>query len=235
MSPNCTNENLMAAMSFAKDVLMVPHVYASGRPQDRADHFLLTADRNANRKGLEWIAAGFGLAVKPFEDLVRAMEAGTVKALWAVGGEVPADAAAFAQATAKLELFVLQAQNESKLAATADVVLPASSHVEDEGSVANLDGVVQRLRQAFPPKGESQPHWKWVSDLQAALGLTTTWASAREAWRALSNRVPELAPFEWDTKAPPAREARGLKPIPAAADGRPPGYREFGAPRVRGI
>jgi NADH-quinone oxidoreductase subunit G len=71
--------------------------------------------------------------------------------------------------------------------------------------------------------------------MHAALGITTTWASAREVWRALSNRVPELASFEWDTRAPPAREARGLKPIPAAADGRPPGYREFGAPRVRGI
>ncbi|HEY8208629.1 MAG TPA: 2Fe-2S iron-sulfur cluster-binding protein [Myxococcaceae bacterium] len=236
VSPTCTNENLMAALSFAKDTLKVAHVYASGRPQDRADHYLLTADRNPNRKGLEWTAAGFGLAIKPFEDLVKAMEAGTVKALWAVGGEVPvADVEAFAKAAAKLELFVLQASNESKLTATADVVLPAATSVEDEGTFANLDGIVQRLRQAFPPKGESQPHWKWVSDMHAALGVTTTWPSAREVWRALSVRVPELASFEWDTKAPLAREARGVKPIPAAADGRPPGYREYGAPRVRGI
>ena len=235
ISPNCTNENIMAAMSFAKDVLKVPHVHVSGRPTGAADHLLLTADRNANRKGLEWIAAGFGLQVKPFDELSRGIDGGAVKALWAVGGDVPEDLGAFTQIASRLELFVLQAQNESRLGAVADVLLPASSHVEDEGSVANQDGIVQRLRQAFPPKGESQPHWKWVSDLHAALGITTTWASAREVWRALSNRVPELASFEWDTKAPPAREARGLKPIPAAADGRPPGYREYGAPRVRGI
>ncbi|HYV48893.1 MAG TPA: 2Fe-2S iron-sulfur cluster-binding protein [Myxococcaceae bacterium] len=235
ISPNCTNENIAAAMSFAKDVLKVSRVYASGRPMGAADHYLLTADRNANRKGLEWIAAGFGLTLQPFDDLLKAMEGGQVKALWAVGGEVPVDDTAFRQAAEKLELFVLQAQNESSIARLADVLLPACSHVEDEGSIANLDGIVQRIRQAFPPKGESQPHWRWVSDLHAALGITTTWASAREVWRALSNRVPELASFEWDTKAPPAREARGLKPIPAAADGRPPGYREYGAPRVRGI
>jgi NADH-quinone oxidoreductase subunit G len=235
-SPLCSNEDLLAALAFAKDVLKVTQVYTSGRPPDRADHYLMTADRNPNRKGLEWIAAGLGLAVKPFEDLVRGLEAGTVKALWAVGGEVPvADVEAFAESAKRLELFVLQAINESRLVACADVLLPASTHVEDEGSFANLDGIIQRFRAAYPPRGESQPHWRWVSDLMAALGITTSYASAREVWKALSPRVPELAPFEWDTRAPPAREARGLKPIPAAADGRPPGYREYGAPRVRGI
>ena len=150
VSPLCSNEDLLGALSFAKDVLKVTQVFASGRPMDRADHYLLTADRNPNRKGLEWVAAGLGLAVKPFDELVRGMEAGTVKALWAVGGEVPVDAEAFAQAAAKLELFVLQAINDSRLTAAADVLLPASPHVEDEGTFANLDGIVQRFRQAYP-------------------------------------------------------------------------------------
>jgi len=235
VSPLGSSEDLLAALSFARDVLKVAHVYAGGRTQERGDHYLLTADRNPNRKGLEWIAAGLGLSVKPFDELVRGIEDGAVKALWAVGGEVPVDEGAFARAAAKLELFVLQAINESKVTAAADVLLPASTHVEDEGSFANLDGIIQRFRQAYPPRGESQPHWKWASDLQAALGITTTYASAREVWKALAPRVPELSSFEWDTRAPPAREARGIKPIPAAADGRPPGYREYGAPRVRGI
>jgi len=48
-------------------------------------------------------------------------------------------------------------------------------------------------------------------------------------------RVAELASFDWDGAAPPLKIARGLNPIATGADGRTPGYREFGTPRVRGI
>lgn len=235
VSPVCTNEDLLAALVLAKEGLKVSSVFVTGRPQGAADHFLLTADRNPNRKGLTWIAAALGLELRSFPDLVKGIESGAVKALYAVGGEVPEDAATFAQTAGRLELFVLQASNESKLTAQAHCLLPASTHVEDEGTFANLDGVLQRIRRAYPARGESQPHWRWASDLMPELGLTTPYASAREVWRALAPRVPELAGFEWDVNAPPAREARGLKPLPAAADGRPPGYREFGVPRVRGL
>jgi len=137
------------------------------------------------------------------------------------------------------------------------VLLPATTHVEEEGSFVNLDGIIQRFRKAYPAKGESQPHWKWVSELYAEWGLTTRFASAREVFRAYSAQVPEIskrlktaqpegapAPaagtpeaqqFDWDKSAPWARQGKGINPLPAAADGRPPGYREFGIPRVKGI
>jgi NADH-quinone oxidoreductase subunit G len=121
------------------------------------------------------------------------------------------------------------------VAQAAHVVLPAAPHIEDEGSFMNLDGIVQRFRPAYPPRGEAQPGWKWVSDLLAESGDATRYASAREAFKALSPKVPELASFEWDAKAPVAQLKRGINPLPTGADGRPPGYREFGAPRVRGI
>jgi len=44
-----------------------------------------------------------------------------------------------------------------------------------------------------------------------------------------------LAVFDWDGAAPPLKVTRGLNPLATGADGRPPGYREFGPPRVRGI
>jgi NADH-quinone oxidoreductase subunit G len=236
VSPVCSNEDLLAALTLAKEGLGVTSVFVTGRPEGQADHLLLTADRNPNRKGLTWIAAALGLQLRGFDELWRGIESGEVKALYAVGGEVPGDVAAFAEVARRLELLVLQASNESRLTAEAHCLLPASTHVEDEGTFANLDGILQRFRRAYPARGESQPHWKWASDLMPELGMAgTAYASAREVWRALAPRVPELASFEWDVNAPPAREARGLKPLPAAADGRPPGYREFGAPRVRGL
>jgi NADH-quinone oxidoreductase subunit G len=234
-SPLASNEDLLASLTFAKVSLGAREVYVGGRPQGDADHYLMTADKNPNRKGLELIAQGLGLALKPFEELTRAMDAGRVTALYAVGTEVPGNVEAFAQAAAKLEVFVAQAMNESPITAQATVLLPASVHVEHDGSFVQMDGIVQRFRKAYPSKGDAAAHWMLAAELTRELGGTATWTSAREVFRELGKQVAELAQFDWDKAAPPDREKPGLNPLPTAADGRPPGYREFGAPRVRGI
>ena len=234
-SPVASNEDLLASLTFAKTTLGASQVYVGGRPQGEGDHYLLTADKNPNRKGLELIAQGLGLALKPFDDLVKAMEGGKVTALYAVGTEVPGNAEAFAQAAARLEVFVAQAMNESSLTAQATVLLPASVHVEDEGSFVQVDGIIQRFRKAYPSKGDAAPHWKLAAELTREMGGTAEWTSAREVFRKLAAPVSAFAQFDWDKASPPDREKPGINPLPTGADGRPPGYREFGAPRVRGI
>jgi NADH-quinone oxidoreductase subunit G len=195
----------------------------------------MTADKNPNRKGLELIAAGLGLKLESFEALTAALGAGRVKGLYAIGTEVPGDAEAFAQAASRLEVFVAQAFTESPVTAQATVLLPASVHVEDEGSFVNLDGLIQRFRKAYPPKGDVVPHWKWAAELTRELGGEAAWASARDVWRELAGKVAAFAEFNWDKASPSDREKPGINPLPAGADGRPPGYREFGTPRLRGI
>jgi NADH-quinone oxidoreductase subunit G len=234
-SPVASNEDLLAGLTFAKATLGVSTVYVGGRPQGAADHYLMTADKNPNRKGLELIAQGLGLKLESFDALSTAMGAGRVKALYAIGTEVPGDAAAFAQAASRLDVFVAQSTNESPVTAQATVLLPASVHVEDEGSFVNLDGLIQRFRKAYPPKGDVVPHWRWAAELTRELGGEAAWASARDVWRELAGKVAAFAEFNWDKASPPDREKPGINPLPAGADGRPPGYREFGTPRVRGI
>lgn len=230
-----SNEDLLASLSFAKSSLGANTVYVGGRPQGAADHYLMTADKNPNRKGLEFIAKGLGLTLKPFEELVSGIDSGKVKALYAVGAEVPVDAEAFAQTAAKLEVFVAQATNESPVTAQTTVLLPANAHIEDEGSFVQMDGIVQRFRKAYPAKGDAVPNWKWAAELSRELGDTAAWTSARDVFRELGPKVAEFAEFNWDKATPPDREKPGINPLPAGADGRPPGYREFGTPRVRGL
>jgi NADH-quinone oxidoreductase subunit G len=234
-SPVASNEDLLASLTFAKTSLRATTVYVGGRPNGDADHYLMTADKNPNRKGLEFIAKGLGLTLQPFEALVSGINGGKVRALYAVGTEVPVDEATFAQAAGKLDVFVAQAMNESPVTAQATVLLPANVHIEDEGSFVQTDGLIQRFRKAYPAKGEAMPHWKWAAELTRALGDTATWTSAREVFRELASKVAEFAEFNWDKMSPPDREKPGINPLPSGADGRPPGYREFGAPRVRGI
>lgn len=232
-SPLASNEDLLAGLVFAKETLQLEEVFAGGRPDGPADHYLMTSDKNPNRRGLATIAAGVGLTLRPFEELVGAIANGSVKALYAVGMELPGDGA-FSDAVKRLELFVAQPINDHPALIHADAVLPASTHVEDEGSFVNLDGIIQRFRPAYPPLGQSQPHWKWCSGLARQLGSAWAYGSSREVFRELSARVPELQTFEWDRRAPPAQRTRGIVPLPAGVDGRPAGYREHGVPRIRG-
>ena len=128
-----------------------------------------------------------------------------------------------------------QAMNESAVTAQATVLLPASVHLEDEGSFVQMDGLIQRFRKAYPSKGEAMPHWKWAAELGRELGAKDALSSPRDVFRTLGASVPAFAEFNWDKASPSDREKPGINPLPAGADGRPPGYREFGAPRVRGI
>ncbi len=234
-SPVASIEDLLAGLAFARDVLKVKSVYVSGRPNGEADHFLLTADKNPNRKGLEVIAKAYGLELKPFTELTKAIDTGTVKALFGLGHEVPEEDEVFAARAQKLELFVVSATNESKVVEAAHVVLAAAVHVEDEGTFMQGDGIIQRFRRAYPPKGDSQPHWKWAVDLSRQLGLELKASSSRDIFKQLAPGVPELATFEWDKKAPMNQKRPGISTMAASADGRPPGWREQGVPNLRGL
>lgn len=234
-SPVASNEDLLAGLAFARDVLKVKSVYVTGRPAGEADKFLITADKNPNRKGLEWTAKGLGLELKSFADLTAALDKGTVKGLFALGAEVPEADEAFAARVDKLELFVVTASNESPVTEKAHVTLAASTHVEDEGTFTQEGGITQRFRRAYPPRGDSQPHWKWAVDLAKGLGLEMKAASSREVFKTLAPAVPELATYEWDKQAPMNQKRPGITTLPSATDGRPPGWREQGVPNMRGL
>jgi NADH-quinone oxidoreductase subunit G len=234
-SPVASNEDLMAGLAFARDVLKLKTIYVSGRADGQADNFLITADKNPNRKGLEAIAKGFGLELKAFAELTKGIDSGSVKAVFGLGAEVPEADEAFAAHAAKLELLIVSATNESKVTEAAHLVLAASTHVEDEGTFTQGDGTTQRFRRAYPPRGDSQPHWKWAVDMARAMGLEMKVGSSREVFKQLAPAVPELATFEWDKKAPMNQKRPGISTMPAGADGRPAGWREQGIPTVRGL
>jgi len=234
-SPVASNEDLLACLSLAKEALGAAAVYVWGRPDGAGDRLLMTPDKNPNRTGLRWIAQGLGLALRTLPQLIEGLENASIRALYAIGADAPADSTPLLAALKRCELVVMQATNHNPLTPLADVLLPASTHVEDEGSFANVDGIIQRFRRAYPPVGDSQPHWAWASQLSGQFGLTSMYASAREVFRDLAPRVKEFSAFDWDGAAHMAKGVRGLSPPPAGADGRPPGYREWGVPRVKGI
>ncbi len=224
-SPLASVEDLLVAALVAADGLKLAEVYVGGRPDGWHDEFLKRADENPNRRGLEMVAQAFGLLVRPFADLSKALSSGRVKALWAVGAEIP-DATA-AAGLGKLEALVCQAYNDSPVASQATLLLPAAPHGEMDGTFVNFDGRPQRFELAYWPRGSSVPHWRLAAEIGKALGLTWRFQSTCDVWKQLGDRLAEALPgFTWDS-LPSTGQRRGLVPIAAGTvDGRVPGYRE---------
>jgi NADH-quinone oxidoreductase subunit G len=227
-SPLASVEDLLAGFSFAKNQLGCKSVFIGGRANGNADPLLMTADKNPNRKGLEWIALASGLELEEFEDLEVAINAGKVKAVYAVGGEIPAGARDAGVVFNKLELFVAQAFNHGEFTDEAHVLLPAATHVEDHGTFVNVDGRIQRFVKAYPAPEGARPHWQWANALAKELGAADSFKLAQEVFATLGPAVPQLKDFDWVKSGPKATLRKGsIVPLSAGGDGRPAGYREW--------
>ncbi|HEX9150149.1 MAG TPA: molybdopterin-dependent oxidoreductase, partial [Thermoanaerobaculia bacterium] len=62
------------------------------------------------------------------------------------------------------------ARTANALARAADVVLPAASLAQKEGSFTNAQGRVQRFERAFLPPPPARAHWEFLLMLATALG-----------------------------------------------------------------
>jgi NADH-quinone oxidoreductase subunit G len=67
-------------------------------------------------------------------------------------------------------LLAVAARTANALTRVADVVLPAASLAQKEGSFTNVQGRVQRFERAFLPPPPARAHWELLLMLCAALG-----------------------------------------------------------------
>ncbi|AST90406.1 formate dehydrogenase subunit alpha [Sutcliffiella cohnii] len=70
----------------------------------------------------------------------------------------------------KLDFMVVSDFFLSETAEFADVVLPATSWAEDEGTTTNLEGRVIRIRKVVEPIGESKPDWEIFKMIAERMG-----------------------------------------------------------------
>ena len=98
---------------------------------------------------------------------------GRLKALYVFGEDIAQtdpDTGNVLAAMEACELVVSQEIFMSRTAERADVVLPAASFLEKDGTFVNFDRRVQRVRPALPPPGEAKTDFEIISLLGRALG-----------------------------------------------------------------
>ncbi len=81
----------------------------------------------------------------------------------------------------------------------ADVVLPASSFAEKDGTFTNTERRVNRVRKALDCPGEAREDWRIVCDLARALGARwPDYASAEEVWDEYADLAPNWYGIRYD-------------------------------------
>nr|WP_300306570.1 formate dehydrogenase subunit alpha [Halomonas sp.] len=148
-------------------------------------------------------------------EIVNAIHAGQIRGMYILG-ENPAmsdpDLEHARAALAKLEHLVVQDLFVTETAQYADVILPASSWPEKDGTVTNTNRQVQLGRQALPLPGESRPDWWIIQQIAQRCGLPWNYQHPREVFAEMQQGMPSLNHISWERLE---RESSVTYPCPA--------------------
>jgi NADH-quinone oxidoreductase subunit G len=187
-----------------------------------------------------------GGAGRGAREIAKAAAAGDITALYLFQTDPmrdQPDRALWEQAMHRAGLVVAHASVlTAGLAEHANVIFPAESHAEKEGTVVHPDGRLQRLRTAIAHPGSVRSGWSVVAELAKRAGLDTGVLTSPMAFAQLVQAVPfyrELTLEEiggrgvrWQERDAasefPAASAEGS--IPATAVSSPGGLAAAGEP-----
>ncbi len=96
------------------------------------------------------------------------------------------------------EFMVVQDIFLTDTARLADVVLPAAAFAESEGTFANSERRVQRVRAAVEPPGEARQDVDILLDLFARMGKPQDMSTPAEVWDEMRKLTPILAGITYD-------------------------------------
>jgi predicted molibdopterin-dependent oxidoreductase YjgC len=191
-----------ASLGGAKNVL----IYVGARLAIRADAADLAAalvglsgalgnagavnyfTEGANGRGAEFAGLVPGDGGLPAGEIIAQAAAGQIKALYLAGENVLAthpDRQQALQALANAELVVVHELFATETAQQADVVFPATSFAEKDGTLTNAEGRIQRLHYAVRTPFPARPDWRILSDLSGEMGAALGYAAAQEITRDL--------------------------------------------------
>ncbi|AEB08935.1 formate dehydrogenase subunit alpha [Desulfobacca acetoxidans] len=158
----------------------------------------------ANRAKME---AAWGVAGLPdyvgmtLTQMIPAISEGGIKSLY-IMGENPAmsdpDCTHAIKEMQGLEFMVVQDIFLTETAKLADVVLPACTFAEKDGTFTNTERRVARVRRAIPPIGQSKPDWQIISEISTRMGYPMNYKNAEEIFEEIRTVTPSYAGMTYE-------------------------------------
>ncbi len=126
-------------------------------------------------------------------DVLEACRAGTIKALYLVGENPLATlpkSFGVEDALSRLDLLICQDPFLTETAQRAHVVFPACTFAEKDGTVTNQEGMVQFVRPALDPLGESALDWHIMVGLAEAMGRSLPYETTQDIQTEIRKLLP---------------------------------------------
>ncbi len=142
-------------------------------------------------------AAGLSLM-----EMIEGAKSGSIKALYVMGENIAFNLPNHAfvkDALSNLELLVVQDIFLTETAQFADVVLPAASWAEKEGSYTNLEGRMQHVRKAID--GSGLEDWKIIAEISKLLGTDMGFRDVKDVLAEIAKVSPLHKGITYDDMA----------------------------------
>jgi len=134
-------------------------------------------------------------------EMIEAALKGRMKGLFIVG-ENPMmsypDRSRIEKALNALEFLAVSDIFPTETTELADVVLPAASFAEKDGTFTSTERRIQRIRQAVSAPGEARPEWEVASDLLRRMGVAADYSSAAEVMDEIARVTPIYGGVAYD-------------------------------------
>jgi NADH-quinone oxidoreductase subunit G len=227
-SPYATNEDNYILAKFARSVIGCNNVdFMRHHNPDFADNFLKQEDITPNTLGAELVGMGSSKSGLDFEKIIKAIKEKKIKALYILEDDLVTADPQLEDVLSKLDLLIVHAYNSNKTTAIADIILPASTAAEKNGTFVNRDGVIQRIRPAVATidadraldgmemsrldkfgtkfdkwmngvKRDARPGWNILASLAGLLGHKMKFNMAESVFTELSNTVDSFKGIDYD-------------------------------------
>ncbi|MBI1813374.1 MAG: formate dehydrogenase subunit alpha [Deltaproteobacteria bacterium] len=134
-------------------------------------------------------------------EIMSAAQAGTIRGMLMMG-ENPflsdPNTNKVRKALAALDFLAVQDIFLTETAEFADVILPATSFAEKEGTYTNTDRRVQLGRKAVEPPGQARTDWQILCDIATRMGYPMRYQNAEEIFREMTSLTPSYAGLSYE-------------------------------------
>ena len=227
-SPHATCEDNYLVSKFARTILQTGNLdFIRHIDPGFADDILRTEDLTPNSLGAELTGVQPSKTGMDIHGILNAIKEKKIKALYLIEDDIVEAYPDFENAIAELQLFIVHSSNQNKSTALADLIFPAASFTEKNGTFVNVGGIVQRIRPAVSAiehdraldgmsmsrldkfgtkwdrwasgkKINAQPTWKILTSIVKAMGGKIKYNMAEEVFEEMSSSIDAFKGMDYD-------------------------------------
>jgi NADH-quinone oxidoreductase subunit G len=227
-SPYATCEDNYVLGKFAGSIIGSKHLdFMRHINPEFGDKILRKNDVTPNTLGTELAGVSPSNGGLDFNGIIQGISEGRIKAIYLIEDDIIASNPEFENVLAKLNLLIVHATNFNRTTELADLVFPAATYAEKNGTMVNYQGRIQRLmpavstiemdrsmegmamsrldkfgtqfdRWAKGNRHDARSTWKIISGLASTLGGKFKFNMAEEVFNEMSKKINVFRGLDYD-------------------------------------